>query len=117
MLKSKRLLCAAACLLPAACATPGGGSAGFVMLDPNQHLGGAEPLFGVRGNECDAASMMQIFAAEPSRVDPKTGQPIAPDMNPKTVDACTRLRRSIAWTLLSHPQTGLEAICRVDVSG
>jgi hypothetical protein len=41
-----RLLAAAACLLPAACATPGGGPLGIVMFDPDQHVSGAEPLWG-----------------------------------------------------------------------
>src|SRR6185312_965674 len=109
MANSLRVICAMVCLLPVACATPGGGAAGFVMFDPNQHLSGAEPLFGTRGYQCDAASMMQIFAPEPLRVDPTTKQVRPPDMNPKTVDDCTRLRRSIAWTLITHPAAGQAA--------
>lgn len=47
-----RLLCASACLFPAACATPGGGPAGFVLLDPNHHVAGAAALDGTADGQC-----------------------------------------------------------------
>lgn len=52
MLKSHRLLCAAACLLPVACTTPGGGPFGIVMFDPDQHVSSAEPLWGKNDLRC-----------------------------------------------------------------
>lgn len=94
MVKSLRLVLPVCCLLPAACATPGGGSLGFVALDPNQHVSGAEPLFGNRGRERDAASLLGVFiptsagAAEPTNVHP-----------------CTRIEHAMKWALQSHPGT------------
>jgi hypothetical protein len=46
------LICALACLVPAACATPGGGRMGIVLFDPNQHVSGANPLVGPYENQC-----------------------------------------------------------------
>lgn len=46
MRKFVRVFCAGACVLPSACATPGGGAAGISMLDPNQHVAAATALDG-----------------------------------------------------------------------
>jgi len=48
----KRSLCALCCLLPASCATEGGGPAGFVLLDPNHHVAGAMALDGTANGQC-----------------------------------------------------------------
>lgn len=87
-----RSLLAAACLLPTACATPGGGTLGIVAFDPNQHVSGAEPLLGKRGSECNAASLLAVFAPPPA---------IQP--NETKIDLCTSYQRAIGWTLRAHP--------------
>lgn len=46
------LLVAGAVLLPAGCATPGGGPLGFVALDPNHHVAAAEPLIARNEEQC-----------------------------------------------------------------
>jgi hypothetical protein len=90
-----RLFLAGGCLLPAACATPGGGSLGIVALDPNQHVSGAEPLLGTRGRECNAASLLAVFAPPP-----------AADPVGTKIDLCTSYQRAIGWALKAHPNTG-----------
>jgi hypothetical protein len=52
MIKFQRLLCAAACLLPVACTTPGGGRAGMRMLDRDQHIAAATALDGTVNGAC-----------------------------------------------------------------
>lgn len=63
MTNSLRWACAVACLLPAACSTPGGGSAGFVMFDRNQHVAGVGPLDGTPGGVClnNSAYVVGLF--------------------------------------------------------
>jgi hypothetical protein len=90
MHKIARSLCAVAAALPTACATPGGGQFGMVLFDPKHHVSAAEPLFGDNDERCldDPTFMLTLFAP-------------LPDAQAK-VDPCTRMKRAIAWGLLSH---------------
>ena len=92
MTKMARLLLAGCCLMPAACATPGGGPLGIVAFDPNQHVSGAEPLLGKRGSECDATTLLTAFA-------PGT----AVQSSANKTDWCDSLRNAMAWALKAHP--------------
>ena len=91
-----RLLFAASAVLPTACATPGGGSSGFVLFDPKHHVSGAEPLFGDNDERCldDPTFMLTLFAPSGAREDEAR------------VDVCTRMKRSIGWGLQAHGAVG-----------
>ncbi len=52
MRKFTALLLATACLASTACTTRGGGRAGIVLFDPDQHVSGAEALFGTDESRC-----------------------------------------------------------------
>lgn len=94
-MKSARLLCACACLLPTACATEGGGPFGFVMFDQKHHVAAAEPLFGDGDETClnDPTFLLTIYA-------PETPSPKG------DVDVCTRMKRAIGWALVPHGAAG-----------
>ena len=85
MRKLHRLLLAGVCLLPAACATPGGGPLGLVMFDKDQHVSGAEPLFGRNDMQCldDPTFLLTIYGTVPAKLP----------------QACQDMRNSIAAAL------------------
>jgi hypothetical protein len=88
---SLRLLLAVGCILPAACATPGGGPLGLVMFDSNHHVSAAEPLFGKNDMQCldDPTFLLTLYGPDPL-----------------VADNCTKMRSTIAVAL--QPMTILD---------
>lgn len=75
MRKLPALLLAAGCLLTSACATRGGGPLGLVLFDSDQHVSGAEPLFGTDESRCFRNPTFGLSFVMPSQ--PMTGYPAA----------------------------------------
>jgi hypothetical protein len=72
------------------------------MFDKNHHVAGPEPLFGKDDERCldDATFTMTAFVVDPTVATAQNTASVPPN------DACVRIRRSIGWALLSHPDAG-----------
>lgn len=69
------LVLAAGCALSTACTTRGGGRLGVVLFNPDQHVSGAEPLFGDDEERCFRDPTYGLSFVMPSQ--PMIGHPVA----------------------------------------
>lgn len=94
MQKSVALFITATCLLTSACATRGGGPLGIVLLDPDQHVSGAEPLFGTDEDPCFDDPTFGLSFVSPNR--PVDGFPLV----------CQKITGAVRASLPSAPTAG-----------